>query len=92
MASYLLTSSPICAAGNVNKVFGPDAGTMPLAERGPVLEYLLTHRYLWVAVLMLIHCFLIIGPTHLVLKWLLRPAVGTAPEPVQDTTGGGPLS
>ncbi len=79
VASYLLTSSPICPAGNVNKVFGPDAGTMPLAERGPILEFLLTHRFLWVCVLMLIHCFLIIGPTHLILKRFVRSADDSLP-------------
>ncbi len=79
VASYLLTSSPICPAGNVNKVFGPDDGKMPLAERGPALEFLLTHRFLWVCVLMLIHCFLIIGPTHLLLKRFVRAADESQP-------------
>lgn len=81
VASYLLTSSPTGDAGNVNKVFGPDDGIMPLAERGPQLKYLLTHRILWVGVLMLIHCFLIMGPTHLILKRFIRPAEGSPPLP-----------
>ncbi len=72
--SYLVVGTPTGPAANVNKVFGPDAGTLPLAERGPVLGFLLTHRYLWVGLLMVIHCVLIIGPSHLVLKWLIRPA------------------
>jgi len=76
VASYLLTESPIGPAENVNKVFGPDAGTLPLSERGPVLGFLLTYRFLWVGVLMLIHCGLIIGPTHLVLKRFVRPVDG----------------
>ena len=79
VASYLLTSIADGPAGNVNKVFGPDNGLMPLAERGPRLRFLLTHRYLWVGVLMLIHCFLIIGPTHLILKRFVRPVDGSLP-------------
>lgn len=73
VASYLLTDSPTGPAENVNKVFGPDSGILPLTDRGPALGYLLTHRYLWVGVLMLIHCGLIIGPTHLLLKRFVRP-------------------
>lgn len=77
VASYLLTSSPTGPAENVNKVFGPGTGTLPLAQRGPVLRFLLTYRLLWILVLMAFHCFLIIGPTHLILKWLVRPVDGS---------------
>jgi len=80
LVSYLFTESPTGPAANVNKVFGPDAGTLPLSERGPVLRALLTHRYLWVGVLMLIHCILILGPTHWVLKRLIRPVDSQLPE------------
>ena len=79
LASYRLTNSPTGPAENVNKVFGPDAGTLPLAERGPILGFLLTHRFLWILGLMLIHCCLIIGPTHLLLKRFVRPVDGTLP-------------
>lgn len=74
VASYLLTDSPTGPAENVNKVFGPDAGTMPIAERGPVLKFLLTYRPLWVITLMMIHCIVIMAPTHWLLKRLIRPA------------------
>jgi hypothetical protein len=74
VASYLLTDSPTGPAENVNKVFGPDAGTMPLTDRGPVLRFLLTHRPLWMGTLILIHCVLIMAPTHWLLKRLIRPA------------------
>ena len=74
VASYLLTDSPTGPAENVNKVFGPDAGTMPLSDRGPVLRFLLTYRPLWMGTLILIHCVLIMAPTHWLLKRLIRPA------------------
>ena len=74
VASYLLTDSPTGPAENVNKVFGPDAGTMPLTDRGPVLRFLLTYRPLWMGTLILIHCVLIMAPTHWLLKRLIRPA------------------
>lgn len=77
VASYLLTDSPTGPAENVNKVFGPDAGVMPISERGPVLRFLLTHRPLWVGALMLIHVFLIMAPTHWVLKKCFRSAEET---------------
>ena len=77
VASYLLTDSPTGPAENVNKVFGPDAGTMPLVDRGPVLRFLLTDRLLWVVTLMWIHCVLIMAPTHWLLKRWIRPASRT---------------
>ncbi len=83
IASYLLTDSPTGPAENVNKVFGPDAGTLSLDERGPVLRFLLTHRYLWLGVLMLIHCFLIMAPTHWLLCRFIRPAVDSSARPDQ---------
>lgn len=74
VASYLFTDSPTGPAENVNKVFGPDAGTMPLVDRGPVLRFLLTYRPLWIGTLMWIHCVLIMAPTHWLLKRWGRPA------------------
>ena len=78
-ASYLLVDTPGGPAGNVNKVFGPDDGSTALVDRGLILGFLLSHRYLWVGLLMLIHCTLIIGPTHLVLKKFIRPTSPAAP-------------
>jgi hypothetical protein len=72
--AYLLTDSPSGPAGNVNLVFGPGDGTMPLSKRGPVMRFLLTHRYLWVGTLMLIHGLLIMGPSHWLLSRFVRAA------------------
>lgn len=81
VSSYLLLDSPTGPAKNVNKIFGPDDGTMPLADRGPVLGFLLTYRWLWVGTLMLIHGVLIMAPTHWLLKRWIRPANATPGEP-----------